>query len=133
MMRTRPSLTLADTRKMMAACKAEAEKNNWTVSIAIVDDGGALLQFERLDGARPITASIALGKAQGSAAMGSPTRNAAKLLADVPGLLKVPVGIPMTGGVPILHQGECVGAIGVSGARSDDDEQVANAGAGALA
>jgi glc operon protein GlcG len=117
---------------MMAACKAEAHKNSWNVSIAIVDDSGALLLFERLDGARALTATVALGKAQGSAAMGSPSKNAAKLLADMPGLMKVPVGIPIQGALPILYQGECVGAIGVSGARSDDDEQIAGAGISAL-
>jgi glc operon protein GlcG len=131
-MRMRPSLTATDAHIMLGACTALARQNGWNVSIAIVDDSGALLLFERLDGAKAATGAIALGKAQSSAALGSPSRNAAKLLPEMPGLLKVPVGIPLIGAVPVLHQGECVGAIGVSGARPDDDESIAAAGVAAF-
>ena len=73
-MRTKPCLTSADAHKMMAACKAEAEKNNWKVSIAIVDDAGALLHLERLDGAGPTTAEGAHGKARMAALTKQPTK-----------------------------------------------------------
>src|SRR3981189_2095162 len=66
-MRTKPCLTSADVKKMMAACAAEAEKNKWKVAIAIVDDGAALLGLERMDGAPAISATVAPGKAKTSA------------------------------------------------------------------
>ena len=66
-MRSRPALTSADVQKMMAACKAEAEKNKWNVTIAIVDDSGAALLLERMDGAGPISAKVAMDKALTSA------------------------------------------------------------------
>jgi len=131
-MRTRPTMTGADAQKMMAACKAEAQKNKWNVSIAILDDAGTLLLFERLDGAGPATAEVAQGKAIASVM----TRRASKFmedrLKDRPAFLKFPAGLPIQGGVPVMYQGECVGAIGVSGVQSHEDEQIANAGATAL-
>lgn len=132
-MRTKHSLTSVDVHKIMTACKAEAQKNSWNVSIAIVDDAGQLLQFERLDGARPITAEVALGKAKASAAFHAPTKVFDNMLKDRPALLKLPVGLPLEGGVPLMYQGECVGAVAVSGVQSHEDAQVASAGAATLA
>ncbi len=111
----------------MNACKAEAEKNKWNVSIAIVDDAGALLSFERLDGAIAITAEAAIEKARTSAVMGAPSKAIGDKLEHLPGLLKLP-GLPVHGGIPVIYQGECVGAIGVSGGLGRADEQVATAG-----
>jgi len=130
--RNKPALTAADVQKMVAACKAEAAKNKWTVTIAIVDDGGALLYLERPDGAGPMTTEMATGKAQGSALSRRPTKFWEDRIKDRPAFAKTPVRIPIQGGVPIMVQGECVGAIGVSGAQSHEDEQVANAGIAAL-
>ena len=73
-MRTKPCLTSADAHKMMAACKAEAQKNGWKVTIAIVDDAAASLLLERLDGAGPTTPEVALGKARTAALTRQPTR-----------------------------------------------------------
>jgi hypothetical protein len=73
-MRTKPCLTSADAQKMMAACKAEAEKNKWKVSIAIVDDAGVLLHLERMEGAGPTTPEVAHGKARTAALTKQPTR-----------------------------------------------------------
>jgi glc operon protein GlcG len=73
-MRSKPCLTSADGHKMMAACKAEAEKNNWNVSIAIVDDAGALLLLERMDGAGSTTPEVAHGKARTAALTKQPTK-----------------------------------------------------------
>ena len=128
-MRSRPTLTSDDVQKMMAAAKAEAQKNKWNVSIAIVDDAGNLLMFERLDGAPGITAQVALGKAHASIALRRPSKFLEDRVKDRPAFVKFPAGLPIQGAVPVMYQGECVGAIGVSGVQSHEDEQVATAGA----
>jgi len=132
-MRNRPTLTAADVQKMVAACKSEATKNKWSVSIAVVDDAGSLLYLERLDGAGPVTAEVAIKKAVTAAR----TRRASKFWEDRikerPAFMKFPGILPLQGGVPVTYQNECVGAIGVSGVQSHEDEQIANAGAAALA
>jgi len=131
-MRNKPALTAADVQKMVAACKAEAAKNKWTVTIAVVDDSGSLLFLERPDGAGPFTSKMAAGKAETSALSRRPTKFWEDRIKDRPAFAKAPVSTPIQGGVPIMVQGECVGAIGVSGVQSHEDEQVANAGIAAL-
>ena len=131
-MKNRPMLTLDDCRKIAAAAEAEALKNNWNVCIAILDDGGHLLHLARMDGATPANAEIAVLKARTAAL----TRRSSKMWEDRVAagrlvMMKMPV-LPVQGGVPILHQGECVGAVGVSGVQSHEDEQIANAGAAVL-
>jgi glc operon protein GlcG len=132
-MRNKPCLTSADCHKMMAACIAEAQKNKWAVTIAIVDDSGAALLLERLDGAGAISATVAIGKAQTSALTKRPSKFFEDRIKERPGFVTFPTpGVMFQGGVPIVHQGECVGAIGVSGVQSHEDEQVAQAGVTAL-
>jgi glc operon protein GlcG len=131
-MRTKPCLTSADAQKMVAACKAEAEKNKWKVSIAIVDDAGTLLHLERMEGAGPTTPEVAHGKARTAALTKQPTRLWEERVKERPAFLNYPAGLSIWGGVPIIYQGECVGAIGVSGVQSQDDEKIANAGVAAL-
>ena len=131
-MRNRPALTAADVQGMMAACKVEATKNHWNVSIAIVDDAGYLLHLERMDGAGPMTAEVATGKASTAALTRRPTKFWEDRIKERPVFLKFPDNLPIQGGVPIMHQTECVGAIGVSGVQSHEDEQIANAGVAAL-
>ena len=132
-MRQKPALTASDCVKMMAACKAEAQKNKWAVTIAIVDDSGAALLLERLDGAGAISAQVAMGKAQTSALTKRPSKFFEDRVKERPGFVTFPTpGVMFQGGVPIVHQGECVGAIGVSGVQSHEDEQVAQAGVTAL-
>src|SRR5215470_1946182 len=131
-MRSRPALTASDVQKMVAACRNEATKNKWSVTIAVVDDGGFLLHLERLDGAGPMTAEVATEKAKTSAITRRPTKFWEDRVKERPVFLKFPDNLPIQGGVPIMHQGECVGAIGVSGVQSHEDEQVANAGIAAL-
>jgi len=131
-MRTKPCLTSADTRKMMAACVAEAEKNNWKVTIAIVDDSGTPLLLERMDGAPPISATVAPGKAKTSALTKQPTKMWEERVKERPAFASFPAGLLIQGALPIIHQGECVGAIGVSGVQSQQDEQIAQAGIAAL-
>lgn len=131
-MRNKPTLTADDAQKMMVACIAEAQKNNWKVAIAIVDDAGQLWQLQRLEGAGRVTANVALGKARTAAMMGRPSKAMEDRVKERPAFLAFPDILPIQGGVPILSGGECVGAIGVSGVQSHEDEQVANVGVAAL-
>jgi glc operon protein GlcG len=132
-MKTKPTLTLDDTRRIAAAAEAEALRNNWAVSIAIADDGGHLLWLQRLDGAAPISAQIAPAKAQ-TAAVG---RRESKVYEDMinagrHSFLSAPLTGMLEGGVPILVDGQCLGAVGVSGVKSNEDAQIARAGIAAL-
>jgi uncharacterized protein GlcG (DUF336 family) len=133
-MKSKATLELADLKAIAAASEAEARKNNWAVSIAIVDDGGHLLWLQRLDGAAPISAHIAPAKAN-TAALG---RRESKTYEDMinggrVSFLSAPElkGL-LEGGVPIIKDGECIGAVGVSGVKSSEDVQIAKAGIAAL-
>ena len=132
-MKTRPVLTLEDCLKIHAAAEAEARRNNWSVAIAILDDGGHLLHFARMDGATPAHAAIALEKGR-TAAMSR--RSSGKweefVKAGRTSMIKLPGILPVQGGVPIVVEGTCVGAVGVSGVQSHQDEQIAQAGIDAL-
>jgi len=130
--KTKPCLTLEDCKKIGAACEAEARKNKWNVVIAILDDGGHLLWLVRMDGATPANAEIAIGKGRSAAVSRRTTKNwEDRIAAGRTALLNMPV-LPVQGGVPIMVNGECVGAVGVSGVQSHEDEQIANAGIAAL-
>ena len=133
-MKTKPTLTLQDVRAIAAAAEAEATQHGWAVTVAIVDDGGHLLWLQRLDGAAPISAQIGPAKAR-TAAMGA---RESKVYEDMinqgrysflsaPGLEGM-----LEGGVPIMVQGQCLGAVGVSGVKSSEDAQIARAGIAAL-
>lgn len=133
-MKNKPFLTMDDARAMAAAGEAEARAHGWGVVIAIVDDGGHLLWLQRLDGAAPISAQIAPAKAR-TAALG---RRESKLYEDMinqgrMSFLSAPTLEGMLeGGVPIVVDGHCVGAVGVSGVKSTEDAQIAKAGIAAL-
>ena len=131
-MRTKQCLTAADVKKMLAACEAEATKNKWAVAISIVDDGGFLLGVLRMDGASAITSEVSLGKAKTSAMTKRPSKFFEDRLKERPAFAGFPAGILIQGAVPVMYQNECVGAIGVSGVQSHEDEQVAQAGVDAL-
>jgi uncharacterized protein GlcG (DUF336 family) len=131
-MRNKPALTASDVQKMVAACRNEATKNTWNVTIAVVDDAGHLLYLERMDGAGPMSAEVAAGKASTAARTRRPTKFWEDRVKERPAFVKFPDNLPIQGGVPIMYQGECVGAIGVSGVQSHEDEQIANAGIAAL-
>jgi glc operon protein GlcG len=133
-MKTKTFLELADVKAIAAAAAAEAVKNQWAVTIAIVDDGGHLLWLQRLDGAAPISAHIAPSKAN-TAAVG---RRESKVYEDMinggrVSFLSAPdlQGL-LEGGVPILRDGQVIGAVGVSGVKSSEDAQIARAGIAAL-
>ena len=132
-MRTKPCLTAADVKKMLAACEAEAAKNKWPVAISIVDDGGFLLGFIRMDGAPAISAEVSAGKARTSAMTKRPSKFFEDRVKERPAFANFPAGVLIQGAVPVMHDNECVGAIGVSGVQSHEDEQIAQAGAAAVA
>jgi uncharacterized protein GlcG (DUF336 family) len=133
-MKTKSVLTLSDVRAIAQAAEAEALAHQWAVTIAIVDDGGHLLWLQRLDGAAPISSHIAPAKAR-TAALG---RRESKVYEDVINqgrysFLSAPLLEGMLeGGVPVIVDGQCIGAVGVSGVKSTEDAQVARAGIAAL-
>jgi glc operon protein GlcG len=131
-MRNKPTLTLEDGHKILAAAKAEAEKQKWGVTVAIVDDAGRLLLLSRSDTARPQTAEIAHLKAKSAAVTHRPGKTWEDAAKQRPGVLNFPDAFPIQGGLPIIYQGEVIGAVGVSGVQSHEDEQVAAAGIAAL-
>jgi uncharacterized protein GlcG (DUF336 family) len=133
-LKTKSILGDADVSRMLVAAKACANENNWAVTIAIVDDGGHLLGLQRLDGAAPLSAHIAPAKAH-TAAMG---RRETKVYEDIinngrTAFLTAPfVEGLLEGGVPIIVDGEVIGAVGVSGVKSSEDAEIAAAGIAAL-
>ena len=131
-MKTRPMLTLEDCRKITAAAEAEARKNNWNVVIAILDDGGHLLHLARMDGASPANARIAVEKGRTAAETRRSTMTWQERIAKRPELLNMPQVTPVQGGLPIIAEGVCVGAVVISGVQSHEDEQIAAAGIAAL-
>lgn len=133
-MKNRPMLTQDDVQAMGEAARAEAQANGWAVTIAIVDDGGHLLWLQRLDGAAPVSSQIAPAKAR-TAALG---RRESKAYEDMinqgrTSFLSAP-GVEglLEGGVPVIVEGHCIGAVGVSGVKSSEDAQIARAGIAAL-
>lgn len=131
-MKSKNCLTLADVKVIAAACESEAMRQNWAVTIAIVDDGGHLMWLQRLDGAPLISMDIAVGKALTSAKGSRPTKSFTDRLAGgETAVLSMPGGLTfLEGGEPIMVDGECVGAVGVSGVRSAEDAQIARSGIG---
>ena len=131
---TKKTLTLEGAKQLASAAHEEAKKNDWRMVIAIVDDGGHLIYLERMDGTQVASVIVAQEKAQCAITFKRPT----KALEDaVAGgrivVMKLAGAIPVEGGVPIVVDGEFLGAIGVSGATSAQDGQVAAAGLAVLA
>jgi len=133
-MKSKPFLELADLKAIAAAAENEALKNNWPVSIAVVDDGGHLLWLQRLDGAAPVSSHIAPAKAR-TAALG---RRESRLYEEMINTGRISfLSAPelegmLEGGVPIMKDGQCLGAVGVSGVKSSEDAQIARAGIAAI-
>ena len=133
-MKSKPYLEAADVKAIAAAAEADAAKQGWAVTVAIVDDGGHLLHLHRLDGAAPVSAHIAPAKAH-SAALG---RRDTKGYEDMINqgryaFLSAPaIEGMLEGGVPIMKDGQCIGAVGVSGVKAPEDAQVARAGVAAV-
>lgn len=132
-MKIKAVLTQTEVSQILAAARQQALDNEWAVSIAIVDDGGHLLAFERLDNASPSSSYISTEKARTSA-LG---RRESKSYEEVvnggrTAFLSAPLLTSLEGGVPIIVDGQVIGAVGVSGVRSDQDAQIAKAGIAAL-
>ena len=128
-------INIEQAKKAMAAAEAEARKNNWQVVISIVDSGGHLVALERLD-AQTASVDISIGKATTAASFRRPSKALEDSLAPGGSSLRILAlrnATPLQGGVPIVVDGKIIGAIGVSGVMASQDEQVAMAGAAALA
>jgi glc operon protein GlcG len=126
-------LTQQEVGRILAAARTEAQRNHWAVSIVVVDDGGHPLALERLDGCAPASAYIATEKAR-SAALG---RRETKGYEDMvnggrTAFVTAPVITSLEGGVPVVLDGQVIGAVGVSGVKAGEDAQVASAGVAAL-
>jgi uncharacterized protein GlcG (DUF336 family) len=132
-MKMRPMLTLEDCKKISGAAEAEAKKNGWNVCITILDDGGHLLHLVRMDGATPANSRIAIEKGRTAAESRRSTANwEERIKAGRNSILRMPGITPIQGGLPIVIDGQCVGAVGVSGVQSHEDEQIAKAGIDSL-
>ena len=132
-MHTKVVLNREDVTRIVAACREEALRNQWAVTIAVADDGGHPLALERLDDCPQISAYIAPGKAR-SAALG---RRETKLYEEMinagrMSFLSVPLESMLEGGVPIIIDGQVIGAVGVSGVKAEQDGQIAKAGIAVL-
>jgi glc operon protein GlcG len=132
-MNSKAVLSQSEVRRILDAARAEALSNQWTVTIVVVDDGGHPLALERLDGAAPSSAYIATEKAR-TAALG---RRESRVYEEMVNggryaFLSAPLLTSLEGGVPIVYDGQVIGAVGVSGVKAEQDAQVARVGAQCL-
>jgi uncharacterized protein GlcG (DUF336 family) len=128
-------ISLESARKAAAPALAEAAKNNWTIAVAIVDPGGNLVYYEKMDNTQLGSAKVSIDKARSAALFKRPTKALQDALAaggEGLRILRVQGAVPVEGGIPLVMDGKIVGAIGVSGATSAQDAQCAKAGADSL-
>ena len=126
-------ITLDDAKKAMVAAEAEARKNNWNVAIAVLDAGGHLILFQRMDDTQIGSVNIAMGKAKTAVNFKRPTKAMEDIVAGGRmAFLAVEGIIPIQGGLPVVVDGKVIGAVGVSGVQSSQDEQVAQAAVNVL-
>lgn len=129
------SLALGSAKEAAAAAIAKARENTWTMAVAIVDTGGHLVYFEKMDGTQTGSVNVAIEKARTAALFKRPTKTFQDTVAaggEGLRMLGLPGVVPVDGGVPLVMNGAIVGAIGVSGGASAQDGQCAGAGAAAL-
>ena len=127
-------LTLEIAKQVAAAASAEATANKWTVVIAILDEGGNLMYLERADDTQIGSIQVAQEKAKSAVSFKRPTKAFEEAVAGGrTAILKLPGAMPVEGGLPLMLNGRVAGAIGVSGVTSQQDGQIAKAGADALA
>ena len=124
----RKTLSLDAANKIIAGAIAEAKANNWLVDIAVVDEAGHLLSFQRMDGALIGSIEVAIGKARTASLFRRPTKVLEEAAKSRPAIVTLPHGVLLQGGVPVVVNGQTVGAVGVSGVTSQQDEQIAEAG-----
>ena len=126
MLGTNQFITLEGAQAMMAAAETEARSNNWTVAIAIVDAAANLIMFERMDGVQNGSLAVAVGKARTAANFSRTSKEVEEMVTGPrPGFLAVEGIVPIQGGVPVLVDGKVLGAVGISGVKSSEDEQIA--------
>lgn len=131
---TRTVLSLAAAKELASAAENEARKNNWNVSIAIVDDSGRLLYFQRMDDTTNSSVEIAIAKAQHAANYRRDTKFHQEVLEKGNNVvLSLPNSMPLEGGLRLMVNDKVIGGIGVSGVRAIEDGQIAKAGADLLA
>jgi glc operon protein GlcG len=128
-------IRLTDAKRVLIAAQAEAARNRWNVAIAVVDSGGHLVAFERMDTTQYGSVDVAQEKARTAAAFRRPSKAFQDTIAaggEGMRMLKLPGALPIEGGLPLIVEGKIVGAIGVSGVTSAQDGQIAAAGLAAL-
>ncbi len=128
-------ISFGQAEKVMAAAIQEAARNGWTMAIAIVDTGGNLVAFQKMDNTQIGSVEVAIGKAKTANNFKRPTKAFEDVVANGGAglrILSLPGAVPLEGGEPILFQGKIIGGIGVSGMQSAQDDQVAKAGLSAL-
>jgi glc operon protein GlcG len=132
-MKSKAILSQVEVSQIIAAARTEAQNNQWAVTIVVVDDGGHPLALERLDGCAPIGAYIATEKARTSALGRRESKGYEEMVnGGRTAFLSAPLLTSLEGGVPITHDGQVIGAVGVSGVKAEQDAQVAKAGAQCL-
>jgi glc operon protein GlcG len=126
-------ITLEDAKKAMAAAEAEARKNNWTVAIAILDAGANLIMFQKIDDTQLGSVNIAIGKAKTAVNFKRPSKALEEIISGGRQAFIAVEGLtPLQGGLPVMVDGKLIGAVGVSGVMSSQDEQVAQAAVNVL-
>jgi len=129
---TKKALTLEVAKEIAAAAEAEARKNNWNVAITILDDGGHLLYFQKMDGVQIGSIEVSQRKAASTVNFKRATKVFSDGVKNRVQLVSLPGAFAFEGGLPITHDGEVIGGIGVSGVTAEQDGIIAKAGVDAL-
>ncbi|RQW41717.1 heme-binding protein [Novosphingobium sp. LASN5T] len=129
---SRPCLAVSEIDRIMEAARIVALADGFAVTICIVDDGGHLLRLDRLEGAPLVSLRVAEGKARTAVELNMSTASLEQAVSAMPSIIAIAGLHPFRGGIPLYHDGHCVGAIGVSGALPDQDEHIALSGAHVL-
>jgi glc operon protein GlcG len=125
-----PAINAAAAKKIAAGVIAECAKNQWNVAVAVVDNHGYLVYFERMDNTQTASMDIAVGKAKAAATYRRPTRVFMEVINKAPATATLPGVFASPGGLPIMADGKVIGGVGVSGVTGDQDEQCSKAGLG---
>ena len=131
-MQTKPVLSPANARNIVDKALMAAEAAGYSISVAVVDDGGYLLAMQKTQNAGKMTAKVAIEKARTAALMRAPSAALQNRLHEDPALLRLTDYLPMAGGLPAMHDGECAGAVGISGGTAEQDTEIAQAALTAL-
>ncbi len=124
---TKKALSLDAAKKIAAAAEEFARKKDWSVAVAIVDEGSNLLYFQRMDGVQIGSIEVSMRKAESAIKFKRPSKAFSDSVATRPQVMALPGALAFEGGLPIVHQGELIGAIGISGMTSEQDGVIAQA------